>query len=432
MKPIKRFTNEGNITYYKSEKEVLVPEVCPEKEEELRGVWFSTVNNIDINKMESVDQYKEYLLSVINKVKEYHMNTIVFQVRPCNDAWYESKLNPWTEFITGKQGKYPGFDVFGWFVEEAKKAGLTVHAWINPYRINSTKLSDLNLTKEEYLNSLDDMNFAKKHPELAIETDLHKLILDPSSEEVRDFVSDTVLEIASNYDVKAVHIDDYFYPYEAIVDPKEDEKFKKSGFNKLSDFRRNNVDKLIKMIHDKLNTLDKKVEFGISPFGIYRTNTKWFKEPNESSWDKGSDNHFSCYNCYSGLYADVYKWMEEKWIDYVVPQNYFDMDYWKTAEDGTVYEVVKYADLAKFWSWACKETNVKLYMGQGLYRVKEDAGNWSNPEEIINQLKFNSTLDNVLGTVFFTYKNFVSEQDEVLNKTRELLKTVWTKDVNEL
>jgi uncharacterized lipoprotein YddW (UPF0748 family) len=431
MQPIKRFSGEGNIKYYQSQEEVLIPKQYVEQKEELRGIWFSTVNNIDIPKMESLKAYQIYLQGVIKKANEYNFNAIIFQVRPTNDAWYESKLNPWSAFITGEQGKYPGFDVLGWFIEEAKKAKISVHAWLNPYRVCSVKLTDINKTKAEYLESLAPNNFARLHPELVIETAEAKLILDPASEEVREFVSESALEIAKNYDVKAIHMDDYFYPYEAIKDEFEQEKLQKSGFATLGDYRRDNVNRLIKMMHDKLKTLPKKVEFGISPFGIYRTNTKWFKEPNESAWENGSDNHFSCYNCYTGLFADIYLWMKEKWIDYIVPQDYFDLDYWRKDATGNLFEVVKYADLAKWWSKIAKETNIKLYMGMGLYRYSKE-GNWSNPEEIINQLKYNQNHENIKGVVFFTYKNLIIDDARPLRNARELLKQLWTQPAKEI
>ena len=431
FKPIKRVAFEGNVKYYGSEEEVLVPtDYC--EHDELRGVWFSTVGNIDIPKIESVEQYKEYLLGVIAKVKEYHMNTVVFQVRPTNDALYKTDNHPWSAVITGVQGKDPGFDVFGFFVEEAKKAGISVHAWINPYRISGVKLDDLNITKDEFLDTLAPNNFARLHKDLVIMSKESKLILDPARVEVMEFVSDTVLEIAKNYDIKAVHIDDYFYPYDPIRDPDEYQKYKDSGFSNLSDFRRNNVDRMIEMIHNKLNTLDKKVEFGISPFGIFRTNTKFSDgKTGEEFWDKGSNNHASCLSCYKGLYADVYKWMKKGWIDYVTPQNYFDFDNTKINSKGEVTCQVKYADLAVWWSEICKETNTKLYMGQAIYRYGTDA-NWKDPEEIPNQLKFNQTLNNVMGTMFFTYSNFVEDNNETLVKGRELLKQLWTKDVKEI
>ncbi|MDD3170865.1 MAG: family 10 glycosylhydrolase [Bacilli bacterium] len=432
QKALKRYTLPGYVTYYGTTKKVMIPVEYQEKEEELRGVWFSTVANIDIPQMTDEEKIKEYLLGVIKKVKEYNMNTVVFQVRPMNDAFYQSKLNPWSRYITGVEGKNPGFDVFGFFVEEAKKEGITTHAWINPYRVSTQKLSDLNQTKEEYLKTLDKNNFARRHPECVIETSLTKLILDPSSSKVRKFVTDTVIEIAKNYDIKAVHIDDYFYPYEPIADPLEEEKFKKTKFTKISDFRRNNVDKLIKMISVNLKKLDKKVEFGISPFGIYRTNSKLFDDlDDEAAWDKGSNNHKGCFSCYKGLYADVYLWMKKKWIDYITPQDYFDFSNTKIDENNQEVCRVRYADLAKWWSWAAKKTGIKLYMGQGIYRYS-DEGDWANPEEIINQLKFNTLFPNIMGTMFFTYKNFVEDKYESCVKGRELIKQLWTKPVKEI
>lgn len=428
MKPLKALYSEGNIKYYGTDKDVLVPETYEEKDVETRGVWISTVVNIDIPKMESVESYKNKLKDIIATMKEYHLNTAVFQVRPTNDAWYESNLNPWSKYITGEQGKNPGFDIFGYFIDEAKKNNITVHAWVNPYRIALEKLSDLNMTKEEFLNTLAPSSFARVYPECVIETSETKLILDPASEKVRQFVSDSILEIAEKYDVKAVHMDDYFYPYDAIKDDKEEEKFKASGFEKLADFRRDNVNKLIKMIHDKLTKLPKKVEFGISPFGIYRTNSRFCDDKlDDASWDRGSNNHQSCFTCYKGLYADIYLWMKEKWIDYVVPQNYFDFENKKPEK----VVQVQYADLAVWWNDIAKECGTKLYMGLGMYRYS-DEGSWANPEEIINQIKFNTTLDTNSGNIFFTYGNFTSEKIASQVKARTLLKDIWTKDVEEI
>lgn len=431
MKKVERYIRGGYVTYFDTDKYVMIPEEVKEKERETRGVWFSTVANIDFEVMKDVPSFQDYLRSVLQKVKEYHFNTIVFQVRPTNDAFYESDLSPWSRFITGTEDKYPGFDVLGWFIEEAKKEDIEIHAWINPYRVSNLKFTDTHQTKEEFLESLSEKNFARKNPHLVIATVLDKLILDPTSKEVQEYVSDVALEIARKYDVRAVHIDDYFYPYEAIVDPLEEEKRLALAPNlSLEDFRRDNVSKLMKMISDKLKTLDKKVEFGISPFGIYRTNSEQFtKNGKEGGWIHGSNNHYSCYQGYDGLFADVLLWMKEGWIDYVVPQVYFEFDnYIISKEDGSQIERVKYADLVDWWNWACKETNMKLYVGQGLYRYNNE-GNWSNSEEIINQIKYNHTQDSVLGTIMFTYRDLVKTETSALVDAREKLKKVWTKDV---
>lgn len=436
---VKRFNKEGYITYYNSDEAVLFPVEYVQKDPHLRGIWVSTVVNIDIPKTNSAEEYKNRLRFIIKKVKEYKFNTIVFQVRPSNDALYESKLNPWSRFITGKEGEGLGFDILGWFIEEAKKENISIHAWINPYRVSTDILKNLDgiYSKEDYLNTLDDKNFAKQNPDAVIFSNEGKLILDPASQKVRDYVTQTVFEIANKYDIKAVHIDDYFYPYDGINDPFEEKKYNqvKDQFETINDFRRENVNMLIKQIHEELKKLDKKVEFGISPFGVHRNNSKHYPQDKPGGWDKGSNNRHTCFEAYEQLYADVYHWMEQGWIDYVAPQDYFDLDNTKdnVLEDGTIeeIEIVKYADLVDWWSWAAKTTNTKLYIGQGLYRYSNE-GNWSNPEETINQLRYNNRFDNVQGTIFFTFKNLEENHIESLVKARELLQKVWTKDVEEI
>lgn len=435
FKPIKRYCFEGNIKYFGSNEDVLIPEKYEEKEEELRGVWVSTVANIDIPRMkevnvEEIEKYKKYLDSIIETVKKYHMNTVVFQVRPVGDALYESELNPWSAVLTGVEGKYPGFDVFKYFCDIAEKNNVKVHAWINPYRAGRVDIVKEGISKQEFIDTLDEKNFARRHPECTVLTNKNLLSLDPSSKEVMEFVSDSVLEIAKKYNVKAVHIDDYFYPYEGINDPDEEKKAEERGFENLGDFRRDNVNKLIEMISDKLKTLDKKVEFGISPFAIYRTKASNFKveEKPESAWEFGSNNSSACTTCYKGLYADVYLWMKNGWIDYVVPQDYWDLDNTTLDEEGNEKCLVRYADIADWWNDICGKTGVKLYIGQAIYRYSNN-GNWANPYEIPNQMLYNQTLKNVDGTVFFTYHNFTDENNEVLAKGRELLLELWTKDV---
>lgn len=435
-KPIKRFCFEGNIKYFGSDKDVLIPDEYVEKDVELRGAWLSTVANIDIPKMkdtslESQQELKDYLLKVIGTLKEFNMNTIIFQVRPVNDALYKSKLNPWSSVLTGVEGMDPGFDVFGFFCEEAKKNNIDVHAWINPYRAGRVDIVEAGMTKEEFIAKLAPNNFARMHPECTILTKQNKLLLDPANELVREYVSDSIVEIAENYDIKAIHIDDYFYPYEQVADPDEEAKQKEAGFEKLSDFRRNNVDLMIELIHNKLAKLDKKVEFGISPFGIYRTDSKYFNQEtdekyDEAAWEFGSNNAKGCTTNYKGLYADVYKWMEEGWIDYVVPQDYWDLDNTKLNDEGVEACVVRYADIAKWWSWAAEKTNCKLYIGQAFYRYNKE-GAWANPEEIPNQLKYNQNYENILGTIFFTFRDFYREDCDSIIEGKKLLKKLWTK-----
>ncbi len=433
LKPIKCFTREGNITFYGTDKEVLVPENLKVKKNDFRGVWFSTVENIDIPGFESKEEGMKYLDGVIDTCVEYNLNAVIFQIRPTNDALYESEINPWSSFLSKerKEDVNPGFDVLGYFIEKAKKHNIEVHAWMNPYRVTNRDLSKMGLTKLEYLNKLSERNYARLHPELVLETKEHHLILDPASKEVQQYLVDTVMEVANKYDVKAFHIDDYFYPYDPINDPDEEEKrMKITPYLDLAEFRRYNVNEMIRKIHEALKEVKdengnyKKVEFGISPFAVYRTNSKYF-ENGEGGWYRGSNNAPFSFQCYESLYSDIYLWMKEGWIDYVTPQDYFALDNCKLTEDGKYVEIVKYADVVEWWNEISKETKTKLYIGMAIYRVTDEPGVWNNPEELIDQLKVNSMYDNVSGSIMFTFKNFKKTDAKVLSEVQEKLKKVW-------
>lgn len=413
---LKKYHCDDYVTYWDSQEIVEIPSY-DFKNDEVRGVWVSTVANIDTPKGLPIEEYQAYLVKMIENIASYKLNTIIFQVRPNSDAFYPSKLNPWSRFITGIEGKDPGFDVFGFVVDIAKRYGIKVHAWMNPYRVSGTSLEQMGKTKEEYLESLAENNFARLHPEHTILDGSNKILLSPSHPEVIDFVTKTIMEVAEKYDIEGVHIDDYFYPYAKIPEEVEYDdyiKYRQSENQSFDDFRRMNVDKMIKSIHDGLKNLlsktGKKVEFGISPFAIYRTHSSIV----ENGWDKGSFNAKGALQCYSELYSDVYKWMKENWIDYVVPQVYFPFE----RKD------VTYHDLTRWWSNISKETNTKLYIGMGLYQMGSNE-NWENPFEIVNQLAYNQNYSNILGSIFFTYHDLVKGQNEIKDQSLDKIKEIW-------
>lgn len=425
MKPLKRYIRDGLVTYFGSDEPVMLPDAYVEKTREVRGVWFTTVGNSDFPKVTSVRESQAFLDGVVATLKSYHMNAVMFHVRPQNDAFYPSLLAPWSRFLTGTEGKDPGYDVFGYFVKACQKEHIDVHAWMNPYRVTSSLAGQ---TKDQYLSSLTEENFARKHPSLVIETERGGLILDPSSREVVSYVSSCAYEIAAKYPVKAIHMDDYFYPYDEIKDPLEEKKIASSGLSR-GDFRRANVTSLIKAIHDKLSLLPRHVDFGISPFGIYRTNTKFASgATGDEYWERGSANAAGCCTCYGRLSADVVGWMRDKLIDYVVPQDYFDFDNYTKKDDGSTVTVVQYADLARWWAGMAKETGCRLYMGLAFYRYARE-GNWSNPEEIMNQLKYDQAYPEIKGAVFFTYNSLVRQDTPASKQAQERLRELWTKDV---
>lgn len=421
MKLNKYQTNE-TLKYWDNQVEIDIPEYVF-KEENIRGIWVSNVANIDMPRGLECEALKEYLANMVKNVASYNMNTIVYQVRPSSDALYNSKLNPWSKFVTGKEGQNPGFDVLQFVIDEAKKYNIKIHAWMNPYRVSTAALNieekSLEEAHKEFLNSLDDLNFAKRYPEHTIVDGSNKVILSPSHPEVIDFVTKTIMEIVENYDVEGVHIDDYFYPYAKIPFEREEQdfiKYRKSDDQSFDDWRRSNVDTMIESIHDALkksfSKTGKKVLFGISPFAIYRTHSSIKK----GGWDKGSYNAEGGLQCYSELYSDVYKWMQEQWIDYVVPQVYFPFE----RKD------VTYHDLVKWWNTIAKETNTILYIGQGLYQMGSNEV-WQNPEEIANQLKFNCQYDHVSGSIFFTYRDLVKGQNNIKDQALDTIKALWVK-----
>lgn len=419
---LKKYNQEDTVKYWETQEEIDIPEY-KFNPNHIRGVWVSNVANIDSPKGLEKEAYQEYLIKMLDNIASYNMNTVIYQVRPTSDAYYPSKLNPWSRFITGVEGKDPGFDVLQFVIDEAKKRNMKVHAWMNPYRVSTAVINTENKTIEEgkleLLASLSEHNFARMHPEHTIVDGANKVILSPSHPEVIDFVTKSIMEVADNYDVEGVHIDDYFYPYAKIPYEHEEAdylKYRKSEDESLDDWRRSNVDKMIENVHNELkksfSKTNRKVEFGISPFAIYRTHSSI----KEGGWDKGSYHAESALQCYSELYSDVYKWMKEGWIDYVVPQVYFPFE----RKD------VTYHDLTKWWDNLARETSTKLYIGQGLYQMGSNEV-WQNPEEIANQLKFNCQFEQVTGTIFFTYRDLIKGQNEIKDKSLDTIKALWCK-----
>ena len=418
---LKSFLKENeNVKYWDNQEEIEVSKFVY-NEEDLRAAWVSNVANIDTPRGLGIEEYKECLRKLIKTAASYNMNALIFQVRPTNDAYYPSKLNPWSRFITGVEGKDPGFDVLQFVISEAEKYGIRIHAWMNPYRVGTESIEKYG-SKEAYLDTLSEGNFARVHKEHTILDGTNKVILSPSHPEVIKFVTDTVMEVVNNYDVDSVHIDDYFYPYAKIPEELEYEdyiKYRDNENQSMDDFRRNNVDKMIKSIHDAMkksfNKKGKKVEFGISPFAIYRSHISI--DP-ETGWEKGSYHSKEVLQCYLGLYSDIYKWMKEGWIDYVVPQLYFPFE----RKD------VTYHDLTKWWASIAKETNTKLYTGNAIYQMgNPDKPEWQNPDEIKNQLIFNSQFENIKGTIFFTFRDFYEGNNEIKNQALKTIKELWCK-----
>lgn len=388
--------NEKPINYYGTNKQIEIPEFYVEKK--VRAFWVSTVANIDLPVLTNVDEYKKLLQQIVDTAVEYNINTIYFQVRPLNDAFYKSKLNPTSRYLMGTEGLQMPFDVLAYLIEKASFKNIEVHAWCNPYRV-SRPFED---TKEAYLESLDDLNFAKRRPDLVITDSKNQLILNPTSEEVKTFIIDSMVELVKNYNVKGIHWDDYFYPYAPLSDDDNDLVNFEKRIDKTIDlaaFRRFHVSDVIRRVHEAVKNVSVDKVFGVSPFGIWRHKNN----------DPRGANIGNTSQSYDTQYADSYEWVKEGYVDYIVPQLYWYFG----------HETAPIADLVKWWTDLVKGTNVKLYIGHPAYRQGEN-GEFENPLEVVNQIKYANSFSEVDGNVFFTYKNFLNK--DVDKKGMENLK----------
>ncbi|MFJ8530352.1 family 10 glycosylhydrolase [Bacillus sp. NPDC094106] len=345
------------------------------KKRELRAVWIATVFNIDWPvKGASADEQKKQFINILDDVKSMGMNAVVVQVRPTSDAFYPSKYSPWSEYLTGTQGKDPGYDPLAFMVEEAHKRNLEFHAWLNPYRIT---------TSHQDVNKLAANHPAKQNPDWVVKHG-KQLLYNPGIPAVRDYIKNTTLEIVQNYDVDAIHMDDYFYPYSDAKNFNDATAYETYGEGKnKDDWRRENVNTLVRDLSTSIKQTKSYVKFGISPFGIWRNQ----QNDIQGSATKGL-------SAYDAIYADSRLWLHKEWVDYLTPQVY-----WSIGHKAANYDV-----LTKWWNNEAQGKNAHLYIGQAAYKINNDSDKaWENPAETNNQLALNSTLSNIKGSIFFSY-----------------------------
>jgi uncharacterized lipoprotein YddW (UPF0748 family) len=350
--------------------------VKPEPKREFRGVWVATVVNIDWPTQGhlSVEQQKQDLINILDADQRIGINAIMLQVRPAADAFYAKSLEPWSKWLTGQQGVGPSanFDPLQFAIEECHKRGMELHAWFNPYRA----------TFDSNFKSLCQCHITNQQPSWFFTYGGIKLF-DPGIPQVRDYIVKVILNVVDNYDIDGVHMDDYFYPYKIDGQQiKDAQTFKTYGgdFADINDWRRNNVDQLIKMLGDSIHDHKYYIKFGISPFGIWA---------NKGHNPAGSDTHGL--ETYYELYADARKWMKEGWIDYVVPQLY------RPTND----RLMDYNKLVDWWS--DNTYGHHLYIGHAAYRALEPRSRaFQNPYELPNQIKYLRNNMRVQGSVFFS------------------------------
>lgn len=340
---------------------------APMPKREFRGAWIQIING-QFQGM-SRQQMQSNLINQLNMMQRCGVNVIMFQVRGEADALYESRYEPWSRFLTGQQGKAPEqrWDPLAWMVQQCHQRGMEIHAWINPFR-----------AKTKGTTLLANTHYAVRHPERCFKYD-GLLIMDPALQENRTYICRVASDIVRRYDVDGLHIDDYFYPYPTAGAIPDDASYARfgNGMTDRAEWRRQNVNRFIAELHDSLRAVKPWVKFGVSPFGIYHNAKPGSNIP--GSQTNGTQN-------YDDLYADVLLWVNKGWIDYNVPQIYWEIGH-KAAD---------YDKLIRWWSRYA--AGRPLIIGQDVERSVK-AADLKNPaiNQVPEKFRLQRTLPNIDG-----------------------------------
>lgn len=357
---------------------------------EFRGVWVASVDNIDWPSrpgLSTCDQQAE-LIALLDRAATLHLNAVILQVRPAADALYASTLEPWSEYLTGVQGRAPSpwYDPLAFAVKEAHARGLELHAWFNPYRARQARAK----------SPLSASHVARRMPSL-VKSYGPYLWMDPGEPAVRRQTLRVVLDVVKRYDIDGVHIDDYFYPYQEydgrgrVIDFPDARSWKKyrAGGGRLSrhDWRRRNVDQLVQQLYAGVHGVKPWVKFGVSPFGI---------------WRPGNPESVTGYDAYDRLYADSRKWLRNGWVDYYTPQLY-----WPIAQVPQSYPT-----LLGWWV----EQNVKhrhMWPGNYTNRVGPSRDQGWRADEVLEQIRLTRVQSGATGNVHFSMTAFLADPDSL-------------------
>ncbi|MBA3920459.1 MAG: family 10 glycosylhydrolase [Nostocaceae cyanobacterium] len=356
---------------------------------EFRGVWVASVWNGDWPSAPglSVEQQKTQLINLINRMQALNLNALIFQIRPEGDAVYASSLEPWSSWLTLKQGKapLPFYDPLEFALTECHKRNIELHAWFNPYRANSSVKEITNVAP----------HLAVTHPESVYRWG-NQLWMDPGAKVVQDRTYNVILDVVNRYDIDGVHLDDYFYPYpidgKTFPDNRTYSAYQATGGQlSLDDWRRENVNRMVQRLSTGIKAAKPHVKFGISPFGIYR--------PGQPAQIKGLD-------AYNVLYADSKKWLEQGWIDYLAPQLYWKID--QTAQS--------YPVLLKWWT-DHNPQNRHIYAGNNLGQL--DGKSWKS-DELDKQVKISRNLvdHSSLGNIFYSANDLSENRQGIYDQLK--------------
>ncbi|AXI80652.1 glycoside hydrolase family 10 protein [Peterkaempfera bronchialis] len=346
---------------------------------QMRGLWAASVANTDWPSKPGLpaEQQRQELTDLLDLAVRNRLNAVFLQVRPAADAFWPSQYEPWSTYLTGTQGRYPGWDPLGTAVTEAHRRGLQLHAWCNPYRISTG----------DRLDALAPAHPARVNPDWVV-SHAGKLYYNPGLPEVRDHVVSSVLDAVRRYPLDGLHFDDYFYPYPVKGRRFDDD----AAFDEYGDgldraaWRRRNTDLLVSGIHDRLRTLRPGTAFGVSPFGVWR---------NRATDPAGSETKAGVQS-YDDLYADTRRWIRKGWIDYIAPQLY-----WYIGFAAADYEV-----LVDWWARQVDGTGVALYIGEAVYRAGDPAQGaaWQDPAELSRHFALCADVPQVRGHIHYNAK----------------------------
>ncbi len=368
---------------------ILQPRI-PQPKREFRGVWVATVVNIDWpkNGLDSPEKQKKDFLDILDFYHDLNYNAVIVQVRAAGDAFYQSDFAPWSRFLTGEEGKPSSWEVDNlvWMIQEAHSRGMEFHAWLNPYRATFDMNTDILSNTHDYCTNPEWM--------LPYGT---KYYYNPGLPEVRNRFSKIIAELVTNYDVDAIHFDDYFYPYK-IKDLEFEDSLSFETYAKphqsLDDWRRSNIDSLVKDVNQTIKSIKPWVQFGISPFGVWK---------NRSTDPRGSDTQAG-QTTYEDLYADPLLWMQESWIDYLAPQVYWSMD----------LPVASHRKIVDWWSKNSYNTN--LYIGNGAYKIRNNSDlAWERKNELPDQMTLARKTPEISGNILFSAKSLMNDNTDVVD-----------------
>ncbi len=393
------------IIFHTTGEPVLLPKVVIPEKQQFRGLYVYTDQNLDFGQQSSIDAFKAQFLDILAKLEDYHMNTIIFEIRPLNDAFYSSTLNPWSKYLTGNEDEDPGWDPLQWMISETHANNMYFHAGFNAYKVsNKTTLS-----KGDFIKTLSEKNYAFKNPGDVISTEFidgqFQYFLNPAQSKVQQFILDSIVEIVTHYDIDALNLEDFFYPPSFTNQYGDEIQYNQSKNKGLSidDWRRDNINNLIINIKEEItyyNTKNQKyIQLGVTPYGVWANST----DNKEGSYTTG-------YSSYDSEYADIRYWIKNEYIDYVAPQ----------IEWGFEDLTHPYADLVEWWVNVVKDTDVNLYIGQGITK------DWSYEDQVLDQLRFNQNYHEIKGSLLFNYHNFNNTNDTITH-TLNGIKTIYWK-----